>query len=302
MVKMNYISSKDYQKMLLQKGKKIFSSDSSNFYQVGANSVLKDYQYGKLPASGAFLLQLLENWKNILIEQSKMTNFDELLKTEELWLVDGILKGITMPRISNGMVDFEDYITACGKNMSAICEQFASLSILFEVGTKLDLVFLDSTTKGNLKMNPNTSRILFCDGEGIQTKNIFPFMATDFLNLDENRFIMSKFLSGGRGQIYATPNMNRLILLTYFIKLCTRYVWITENYPGMRPEYACELVLNGIGLSKDEILAPILRSIYKPKEIPEIEKDRWKEFGRAYTLVPTGYGLEQSGGYAFKRR
>lgn len=302
MIKINSISYRDYRKIVLKKGVKMFSSDSSDFYQVGINSILKDYQYEKLPADGEFLVQLLENWKEILIEQSKIVGFDELLKAEELWLVDGYLKGITMPILSPKMIDFEDYITACGTNLKEICEKFASLNTLFEKGTELGLVFLDSTTKGNLKMDPNTSRICFCDGEGIQTNQVFPFIATDFLNLDENRFIMGKFLKHGKGCFYASPNANRLILLTYFIKLCTRYVWITEYYPNFPPQIAMELVLNEIGLSKDEFLAPIISTIYRRGEIPQIDDDRWKEFGRAYTLVPTGYGNEKTGGYAFKRR
>ncbi len=302
MVKINYVTSKEYQKMILLKGTRIFNSDSSVFYQIGMHSILKDYQYDKLPADGPFLIQLLENWKEILIEQAKITDFDELLKAEELWLVDGYLKGITMPIIPKQMIDFEDYIKSCGTNMSSICEQFASLNSLFEKGSKLGLVFLDSSTKGNLKLNPSNSSVLFCDGEGIQTKRIFPFVATDFLNLDENRFIMKKYVKEGRGFVYASSNTNRLIILTYFIKLCTRYVWIVDNYPGFPPELALELVLKEIGLSQDEFLAPVFRTIYGRQEIPEIENDRWKEFGRAYTLVPAGYGNEKTGGYAFKRR
>ncbi len=302
MVKMNYISSRDYQRVILQKGIKMFSSSSSDFYQIGINSVLKDYQYGKLPADGEFLLQLLENWKEILIEQSKITGFEELLKAEELWLVDGYLKGITMPMIPSNMIDFEDYITACGTNIRGICEQFSILNSLFEKGTELGLVFLDSTTKGNLKMNPSTSSILFCDGEGIQTNQIFSFVATDFLNLDENLFIMNKFLKSDKKGAHATPNTNRLIILTYFIKLCTRYVWITEHYSGIPQQIAMELVLKEIGLSNDEFLAPIIRTIFGRGEIPKIEHSRWEEFGRAYTLVPASYGGVKDGGYAFKRR
>lgn len=302
MIKINCISSRDYRRVVLQKGRKLFSSDNSDFYQVGFNSLLKDYQYKKLPADGGFLLQLLENWKEILIEQSKISDFDELLKAEELWLVDGYLKGITMPIIPSNMIDFEDYITACGTNMGEICEKFASLNALFEKGSDLGLVFLDSTTKGNLKMNPNTSSILFCDGEGIQTNQVFPFTATDFLNLDENRFIMNKFLKSNRNGIYATSNTNRLIILTYFIKLCTRYVWITEHYPDLPQQIAMEFVLNEIGLAKDEFLAPIIRTIFGRGEIPKIESDRWQEFGRAYTLVPASYGEVKDGGYAFRRR
>lgn len=302
MVKINYISSSDYRKTVLQKGKKLFSSDSSDFYQVGLNSILKDYQYNKMPADGKFLLHLLESWKEILIEQSKLTGFEELLKADELWLVDGYLKGIEMPMIPSNMVDFEDYITACKTNVREICEKFTLLNTLFEKGSDLGLVFLDSTTKGNLKMNPNTSGILFLDGEGIQTNQIFPFTATDFLNLDENRFIMHKYLEGSKDKVYASLNTNRLIILTYFIKLCTRYVWITEHYAGMPQKVSMELVLKEIGLANDEFLAPIIRSIYGSGDIPKIEDDRWKEFGRAYTLVPASYGNVKDGGYAFKRR
>ena len=302
MVKINYVSFSDYRKSVLQKGRKLFSSDSSDFYQVGLNSVLKDYQYHKLPADGDFLLHLLESWKEILIEQSKLTSFEELLKADELWLVDGYLKGIEMPMMPSNMIDFEDYITACKTNMREICEKFSLLNTLFEKGSNLGLVFLDSTTKGNLKMNPNTSSFLFLDGEGIQTKQIFPFTATDFLNLDENRFIMYKYLKEGKKSLYATLDTNRLIILTYFIKLCTRYVWITEHYSGMPPQIAMELVLKEIGLANDEFLAPIIRTIFRRGEIPKIESDRWQEFGRAYTLVPASYGGINEGGYAFKRR
>ncbi len=302
MVKINFVSSNIYQQMILQKGTKFCSSDSSDFYRVGINQVLKDYQYERMSIPGNFLLQILENWKVILTEQSKITDFDELLKMEELWLVDGFLKGITMPVIPPEMIDFEDYIKSFGTKMPLICESFSCLNSLFEKGSQLGLVFLDSTTKGNLKINPHTSRILFCDVEGIQTKKIFPFTATDFLNLNDNEFIMKKYLRCGIRGMYANPNTNRLILLTYFIKLCTRCVWITENYPGIPKKIAIELILQEIGLSKDEILSPIIQSIYSKKDIPRIEDDRWKEFGQAYTLVPTNYGAENAQGYAFKRR
>ena len=113
---------------------------------------------------------------------------------------------------------------------------------------------------------------------------------------------MYKYLKEGKKSLYATLDTNRLIILTYFIKLCTRYVWITEHYSGMPPQIAMELVLKEIGLANDEFLAPIIRTIFRRGEIPKIESDRWQEFGRAYTLVPASYGGIKDGGYAFKRR
>ena len=302
MVKINYVSKADYQKMILQKGKKFFLSDSSEFYQVGENSILKDYQYEKLPAINEFLLYILESWKKTLIEQSKIFHFDELLKPEELWLVNGLLKGVTMPKLPEDVVEFEDYIYSCSDNLELICKKFTTLNTIFEKGSKLNLVFLDTITKGNLKIQPSSSAIFLCDGEGIQAGRVFPFVSSSLLNLEENDTIIEKYVVRTDKGVYAKTNLNRLAILTYFIKLCTRYVCITDPYPGMNSNLACELNLKGIGLEKDEILAPFIRAIYEKREIPRIEEDRWADFGHAYKLIPMGYGEKPYNGYAFRRR
>lgn len=294
-LKINYINESYYNKMILTKGVLIGKFDNSCIYDFGNNRVLKDYNYNNMPYADEERNFVLLLYQKVLCEISRITDFDELIKAEKLYIVNGMLKGQVMPKISNKYINIESYIDTCGNDISKICDCFLNLNKIFNKGNKYNLVFGDAITEGNIKFNVEEKRFKLLDGEGMQINKIFPLVVSDLLHLD-NPHMKNKYLKyrdiPNLGTIgYLTQDINTISILTLFIHLCTKYICLTSYYDNMTFEECGEFNLEILGLKDDDILAPIIRQIYKNGKVPEIENERWKLFGQTYQLVPQYYRL-----------
>ncbi len=303
MVKIHYLTNQKYQRMLLQKGHQVFQSEGSIFYEMGfrREQLLKDYQYDALPYPKEALSAMMDIWQNTLEEEAKEKELPELIKPSDLWIVDGMLKGQTMPKLSSDWIDFEDFIFSRQGNLEEICQSFQPLSELFERGIRLNYVFLDAITKGNLKIHKQTKKICLIDGEGIQANFQFPFIASSLLNIDENQKMMDHYFVSTDAYMYAKPTLNRAAFWIYFIKLCTQYVCLTDVYPTLNSKETIEMILEHIGLREDTIVAPILRTLLEGEIEKSLSSQEWEEFAKTYQLVPKSYDSKGSVGYRFQK-